>query len=141
MTIGPSQSSNCKTGVPHPPPLGRLLVASGGLPADCIVRPTRILLNSCSTAHHGVVMKKACMRLPTGVVWTITYIENRDGTVFISNFDKEDNDGYMFANTLPVLQSVRERDPESRIAEDITVDGVTYAISNPQNVYTYKQPL
>ncbi len=83
-------------------------------------------------------MKKACMRLPDAV-WTLTYIENQDGTVTILNFDKEDNDGYMFADTLSVLQSIKES--EGRIAEEVTIDNRVFPIQNKQNVYTYKQPL
>lgn len=81
------------------------------------------------------------MRLPNGAVWTITYNLNRDGTAQITNFDKDDNDGYMFADQLAVLNSIKESDTESRIVEEITVDGMSYIVSNPQNVYSYKLPL
>ena len=83
-------------------------------------------------------MKKACMQL-SEAVWTITYVINPDNTVTIHNFDREDNDGYMFAHILPVLQSIKEGD--GRIAETITVDGQEYVVKNQQNIFTYKLPL
>ena len=82
-------------------------------------------------------MKKACLCVGDAV-WTMTYIVNRDNTVNIVNFDKEDNDGYMFPEQLGVLDMVVEG--EGRIAEKIVVGGIEYIVSNPQNVYTYKQP-
>jgi hypothetical protein len=86
-------------------------------------------------------MKKACMRL-TDAVWTMTYTINADdGSLTIQNFDKEDNDGYMFAESLGVLNGLEELDGDVRIVDKVTIDGVTYDVRNKQNVFTYKQPL
>jgi hypothetical protein len=83
-------------------------------------------------------MNKACINVG-GVVWTMTYIDHGDKTITIENFDKEDNDGYMFSQTLPVLQSIQETG--DRVADKVTINGETFDVRNKQNVYTYKQPL
>jgi hypothetical protein len=84
-------------------------------------------------------MKKACMRL-IDAVWTMTYtINDDDGSLTIQNFDREDNDGYMFAESLGVLNGLEEID--GRVVDRVTIDGVTYDVRNKQNVFTYKQPL
>jgi hypothetical protein len=85
-------------------------------------------------------MKKACIQLSDSV-WTLTYTENQDGSITIQNFDREDNDGYMFRNSLGVLQQVNENNDTDRIVESVQIDGVTYRVQNQQNVFTYKQPL
>lgn len=84
-----------------------------------------------------VPMKKACMCVGDAV-WTLTYTVDSDTSVTILNFDKEDNDGYMFPDTLGRLDSIKEG--ENRIAESVIIDHKEYTVSNPQNVYTYKQP-
>lgn len=83
-------------------------------------------------------MEKACIDV-NGVIWTMTYTQNNDGTLTILNFDKEDNDGYMFKEQLHVLQKIEELD--GRIVDKVTIDGNEYNVRNKQNVYTYKQPL
>ena len=83
-------------------------------------------------------MQKACINVK-GVIWTLTYIDHNDGTITIDNFDKEDNDGYMFHQTLPVLQQIHETD--GRIADKVTIEGTTFDVRNKENVYTYKKPL
>ena len=83
-------------------------------------------------------MNKACMKL-SDAIWTITYNINHDNTATIINFDREDNDGYMFFDSLDKLESITES--EGRIAESITVNGVTYDVANKANIFTYKLPL
>jgi hypothetical protein len=83
-------------------------------------------------------MKKACINVGE-VIWTMTYIDHEDGTLTIENFDKEDNDGYMFHKTLPVLESIQEID--DRVADKVTIDGKTFDVRNKENVFTYKKPL
>ncbi len=83
-------------------------------------------------------MKKACICVGD-YVWTMTYTTHPDNTVTVLNFDKEDNDGYMFPETLGRLDRVVE-DAE-RVAQSVIIDGNEHDIRNKQNVYTYKQPL
>lgn len=82
-------------------------------------------------------MKKACLTKGEQI-WTLTYNVNRDNSVTILNFDNADNDGYMFQEQLATLDEVTIKD---RIATHVTIDGEKYVVSNPQDVYTYKQPL
>lgn len=83
-------------------------------------------------------MNKACMKLPSAV-WTITYVIHEDETVTIHNFDSQDNDGYMFAATLPELTALVE--DSDRVVQSITIGDKTYNVRNKQNVFMYKQPL
>lgn len=82
-------------------------------------------------------MKKACITVGEAV-WTLTYTENKDGSVNILNFDSEDNDGYMFRETLGTLDFIKEE--EGRVAVAVSIDGNEHVVSNPQHVFTYKQP-
>ena len=71
-------------------------------------------------------------------VWTMTYdIQNEK--IVILDFNKEDPDGYINRDRLSVLQSIRE--DKDRVAQSVTFDNVEYEVENPQNVFTYKQPL
>lgn len=85
-------------------------------------------------------MQKACISVGNAI-WTMTYTDHNDGTITVLNFDKEDNDGYQFGASLPVLQNIQETGGSDRIADKATIAGTTYDIRNKQNVYTYKQPL
>ena len=82
-------------------------------------------------------MKKACLT-KDGVVWTLTYTMNADKSVNIHNFDNQDNDGYMFAESLQTLDEIKL---EERVADKVVIDGETYEVRNKQDVFTYKQPL
>jgi hypothetical protein len=82
-------------------------------------------------------MKKACLTRADSV-WTLTYKENPDGTVSILNLDNQDNDGYMFRESLETLDEIKL---EGKTATHVVINGVTYEVENKQDVYTYKQPL
>lgn len=84
-------------------------------------------------------MKKACMRLPDGNIWTLTYTPHPDNSVDIIDFNNEDNDGYMFESTLGKLESILE--DKDRLVLEVTINGESYRVRNQQNVFTYKQPL
>lgn len=85
-------------------------------------------------------MIKACM--PVGDnVWTLTYIKHSDNTVEILDFTHEDNDGYMFRETLGKLDSILESDDGQRIALEVTINGESFRVRNQQHILTYKQPL
>jgi hypothetical protein len=83
-------------------------------------------------------MNKACMKLPSAV-WTITFNINEDGSATILNFDNQDNDGYLFSGSLPVLEQLHE--DAGGVLQSFTVSGVEYSVRNKANVFTYKLPL
>lgn len=83
-------------------------------------------------------MKKACIQVNNNV-WTLTYTENKNGTISINNFDQGDNDGYMFRENLGILDYIKET--EGRIVDKVSINGQEYDVDNKQNVYTYKLPL
>lgn len=78
------------------------------------------------------------MRKPDGIVWTMTYTLNNN-QIHILDFTPEDNDGYMFFDTLHRLESIEES--TGRIAKSVQIDGTIYDVSNPAGIFSYKQPL
>lgn len=85
-------------------------------------------------------MQKACMIVQKDV-WTLTYTDHGDGSITVENFDKSDNDGYMFRESLGKLESIKELPETNRFADTATINGTEYFIRNKQNIYSYKQPL
>lgn len=74
-----------------------------------------------------------------GLVWTMTYTTNNE-SIFIQDFQPEDNDGYMFFDQLNKLENISE-EPTNRVAKTVTINSTVYTVANPQSVFSYRQPL
>ncbi len=79
--------------------------------------------------------EKATKRLIDSV-WTLEFrrVAGADRLIEVVNYSRDDKDGYERALQLPKLKTTENSD---RILTHAEIDGKTYAVQNPQHVFSY----
>jgi len=83
-------------------------------------------------------MKKACIQLPSAT-WTMLYDTNKNGTINILDFNREDQEGYTNPELLGNLERVIE--DAAGAVTTVIIDGVELDVANRQGLFSYKAPL
>lgn len=84
------------------------------------------------------MMKKAYLALPSAI-WTLVYVENKDGSITIHDFNNADQEAYIDTSSLGVITNIVEND--DKILIGVGIDGQEYGVANPEPIMSYKAPL